>query len=87
MHSREALRDDTASNIRGKLALDVARQAVAVGIAQLGDHRLHVAGNELVQHRVLGCVTIATHSASSASYRDRRLTYLPPGGSVTSDGP
>jgi hypothetical protein len=50
------MRELPTTNVRGELALDVARQAasLAIGIAQLGDHRLRVAGDELVQHRVLG---------------------------------
>jgi hypothetical protein len=51
-HAREAVREDAASQIRGELALDVARQpaAVGVGVAQLGEQRLGVPGHQLVQH-------------------------------------
>lgn len=48
--------EDAAAEVRGELALDVARQsdAVGVGVAQLGQHRLRMARDELVEHRVLG---------------------------------
>jgi hypothetical protein len=51
-HAREAVREDAAAQIRGELALDVARQpaAVGVGVAQLGEQRLGVPGHQLVQH-------------------------------------
>ena len=54
-HPREAVREDAASQVRRELALDVTRQPAAVGIsvAQLGEHRLRVTRDQLVQHRAL----------------------------------
>lgn len=48
--------EHAATQVRRELALDVARQPAAVGIvAQLGEHRLRVLRDELVQDRALGC--------------------------------
>ena len=40
------MRELSTANVRREIALDVARQAAAlgIGIAQLGDHRLRVSG-------------------------------------------
>ncbi len=55
-HAREAVREDAAPQIRGEFALDVARQptTVGVGVAHLGEQRLRMTGDELVQHGSLG---------------------------------
>jgi hypothetical protein len=45
-----------APQVFGELALDVTWQSAAFGVrgAQLGEHRLRVPRDELVQHRALG---------------------------------
>jgi hypothetical protein len=54
-HAREAVGQHATTEVRRELALDVARQAAAlgVGVAQLGEHRLRVARDQLVQHGAL----------------------------------
>ena len=42
-YAREAMREDAAAQVLGELALDVARKATTIGVAQLGKHRLRVA--------------------------------------------
>jgi hypothetical protein len=51
-HAREAVREDAAPQVRGELAFDVARKPAALGgdVAQLGEQRLRVPGDQLVQH-------------------------------------
>jgi hypothetical protein len=48
--------EDAALEVGCELAFDVARQpaTVRIGIPQLGEHRLRVLRDELVQHRALG---------------------------------
>ena len=55
-HAREAMGEDAALEIRGQLTLDIAREpaALAGGLAQLGEHRLRVPRDELVEHPALG---------------------------------
>jgi hypothetical protein len=50
-HAREAVREDAAPQVRRKLTFDVTRQpaAVGVGLAQLGEQRLRVPGNETLR--------------------------------------
>ena len=42
-HAREAVGEDATAQVLGELALDVARKATTIGVAQLGEHRLRVA--------------------------------------------
>jgi len=51
--AREAVGQHAAPQVLGELALDVARQAAAIGVLQLRQHRLRVLRHELVQHRAL----------------------------------
>jgi hypothetical protein len=43
--------EDAATQVLGELALDVARQAAAVGRVKLSEHGLGVTCHQLVQHR------------------------------------
>jgi hypothetical protein len=56
------MREDAALEVRGELALDVTRQpaTVGIGVAQLGEHRLRVLRDELVQHRAFRCPATIT---------------------------
>ncbi|MDQ3365201.1 MAG: hypothetical protein M3680_07220 [Myxococcota bacterium] len=58
--AREAVREDAAAEVGGELALDVPREAAAVriGVAQLGEHGLRVARDQLVQHGPLGSAAL-----------------------------
>ena len=42
-HAREAVGEDATAQVLGKLAIDVARQTTAVGVAQLCKQGLRVA--------------------------------------------
>lgn len=61
------MREDAALEVRGELALYVARQpaAVGIGVAQLRQHRLRVPRDQLVQHGPFRCpATIALERPS-----------------------
>jgi hypothetical protein len=58
----EAVGEHPAAQVLGELAIDVAWQAASVGIAELGDQRLRVARDQLVQHRVLRCASLVAVS-------------------------
>jgi len=51
-----------ASQVFGELALDVTGQSAPFGVncADLGEHRLAVPRDELVQHRALGVTALVT---------------------------
>jgi len=55
--ARETVSEDPAAQICRELAFHIAWQPAALGscIAQLGEHRLRVPRDELVQHRALWC--------------------------------
>jgi hypothetical protein len=54
------MREDAASQVGRELALNVPREAAAVGIgvSQLGEHGLSMARDQLVQHGPLGCAPL-----------------------------
>ena len=54
-HAREAMGQHAAPQVFGELALDVTRQSATLGVGctHLGEHRLRVLRDELVQHRAL----------------------------------
>jgi hypothetical protein len=66
------MREDPTAEILVELTLDMPRQpaAVRVGVPQLGEQRLRVAGNQLVQHRALGrASTVAAQRLSGCAGR------------------
>jgi hypothetical protein len=58
---REAVGEDPATEIRGELTLDVAWQATSLRVRgpQLGEHRLRMTRDQLVQHRALRRAALA----------------------------
>ena len=77
------MREDPTAQVLGEFALDMTRQpsAVGVGVALLGEHRLRVAGDQLVQHRALRRTsTVAAQRLSARAGRpfvDAASEHLP----------